>query len=81
MEYQVSGTIKLCIIKVGWIGYRALVLGAVTEGYSAVEQGLFNKQLPQCFSEFEEEQYCSECDRQEVCNRLSHIHSHCLVAM
>ena len=44
-------------------------------------QKLFNKQLPQCFSEFEEEQYCSECDRQEVCNRLSHIHSHCLVAM
>ena len=30
----------LCIIMVAWVGYRALVITAVEEGYSAAEQGM-----------------------------------------
>lgn len=30
----------LCIIMIGWVGYRAPLIGEVTEGYAAAEQGM-----------------------------------------
>ncbi len=30
----------LCIIMIGWIGYRSPLVGEVTDGYAAVEQGM-----------------------------------------